>query len=107
MIYAGNARSTIIVPTAGERLRFTFHVWSGPVCSVLISAFLRAQFVPQLAPIDWSDSVAVDFWIQPKGSAARAAMERYALKEPFAEFLFGHTNKLHGAENRSTEGAAV
>lgn len=28
-------------------------------------------------------------------------MERYALKEPFAEFLFGHTNKLRGAENRS------
>ncbi|WP_210206230.1 hypothetical protein, partial [Rhizobium phaseoli] len=64
-----------------------FTVWSGPVCSVLISAFLGGQFIPQLAPIDWSDSVAVGFWIQPKGSAARAAMERYALKEPFAEFL--------------------
>lgn len=92
-----------VVDLRVDRAPFHITVWSWPVYSVLISAFLRAQFVPQLAPIDWSDSVTVGFWIQPKGSAACAAMESYALKEPFAEFLFGHTNKLRGAGNRSTE----
>lgn len=80
--------------TAGRTPVSHLRDWSGPVGSVLIGAFLRAQFIPQLAPIDWSDLVAVGLGIQSKGSAAGAAMERYALTEPFAEFLFGHTNKL-------------
>jgi len=74
--------------------------WSGPIGNVLIGAFLRAQFIPQLAPVDWSDLVAVGLGVQPERPAARAAVEPYALKEPFAELLFGHANKLRGAEDR-------
>ncbi|MBB2841308.1 UNVERIFIED_ORG: hypothetical protein GGE64_005090 [Rhizobium etli] len=80
---------------------------SGPVGGVLIGAFLGAQLTPQLAPVDWGELFAVGLWIHANGSAARAAMERYALTEPFAEFLFGHTNKLLRAKDRSTEGASV